>query len=126
MTDIAVNTRLRDPAIILDGKGYLGQIDAYTVPEALDMGRKELETSFSLINYDADVLALWGVVEGQMVALTIRGKAKSDDGTMRRAEHSLCGWIIKISARTLTQPDKPALTITLRLEFPSHQHEENQ
>ncbi|RJL09434.1 phage major tail tube protein [Paracoccus siganidrum] len=102
--------------LFVDGRGYVGQIDGYNPPVALDTGQEGLATSFALTNYDADVLALFGVVAGEMVTFTIRGELERDHETVKRMEHVIRGRITTIECGALRPGQKPALTVTMRLD----------
>lgn len=125
--------------LFVDGKGYAGQVDEYSPPDlaiqvedyrgggmdapvALDMGQEGLETSFALIAYDADVLALWGVAEGQTVPFTARAALESYDGTVKPVEHVMRGRITTIARGSWTPGQKSALTITMRLDYYKETH----
>lgn len=125
---------LKNLNLFVDGRGYAGQIDEYNAPDlslttedfrgggmdapiALDMGMEALETSFGLSAYDADVLSLFGVSQGNAVAFTARGALESYDGTVKPAIHTMRGKITTIARGTWTPGTKASLTITMRLDY---------
>lgn len=136
---MAARDVLKNINLFVDGRGYAGQIDEYNPPEltlvtedyraggmdapvALDMGMEPLETSFSLIAYDADVLALFGVAEGQSVPFTARGALESYDGTVKPVIHNMQGKITQVARGTWAAGQKPQLTITMRLDYYKETH----
>lgn len=131
---MAARDILRNFNLFVDGRGYAGNVTEYSPPDltiltedfraggmdgpvALDMGMEALEASFVLSAYDADVLILWGVVEGERVNFTARGAVESADGTVKPSIHRMRGRIASV-ARGTWQPGQMApLTITVRLEY---------
>lgn len=136
---MAARDVLKNLNLFVDGRGYAGQIDEYNPPDlsiqvedyrgggmdapvALDMGQEGLETSFALIAYDADVLALWGVAEGETVPFTARGALESYDGTVKPVAHYMRGKIVTLARGTWAPGQKPSLTVTMRLDYYKEEH----
>lgn len=136
---MAARDVLKNLNLFVDGRGYAGQIDEYNAPDlalatedyraggmdapvTLDMGMEVLETSFSLIAYDADVLALFGVGEGQDVPFTARGALESYDGTVKPVVHTMRGKITRLARGTWAPGQKPALQVTMRLDYYREEH----
>lgn len=136
---MAARDVLKNINLFVDGRGYAGQIDEYNAPDltlviedyrpggmdapvSLDMGMEPLETSFSLISYDADILRQFGVAEGNPVQFTARGALESYDGTVTAVVHNMRGKIASIARGTWAAGQKPALTVTMRLEYYREQH----
>ena len=81
-------------------------------------GMEALEASFVLTAYDADVLALWGISEGQAINATARGAVESHDGsTVKPAVHRLRGKITSLARGTWQPGQQAPLTVTMRLEY---------
>ena len=131
---MAARDVLKNINLFVDGRGYAGQIDEYNPPDlslqtedyrgggmdgftTLDMGQEVMESSFALISYDADVLALWGVAEGQVVPFTARGALESYDGTVKPVVHTMRGKIVTLARGTWAAGQKPQLTVTMRLDY---------
>lgn len=138
---MAARDVLKNINLFVDGRGYAGQIDEYNPPDlsiqvedyrgggmdapvALDMGQEGLETSFALIAYDADVLAQWGVAEGQSVPFTARGALESYDGSVKPVVHHMRGKITTLARGTWGPGQKPALTVTMRLDYYKETHDD--
>lgn len=87
---------LKNFNLFIDGKGYAGKCDVtppkltlktdehraggMDAPVKIDMGVEAIECQFTLYEYDADVLALWGLNDGDAVKLTLRGAIQQDSG----------------------------------------------
>lgn len=136
---MAARDVLKNINLFVDGRGYAGQIDEYNAPDLalaieayrgggmdtsvpLDMGMEALETSFSLISYDADVLSLFGVGEGNDVPFVARGALESFDGTVKAAVHTMRGKITRMARGTWAAGQKPSLQITMGLQYYREEH----
>ena len=81
---------LKNMNLYVDGKGYAGRIEEITLPKLaikteeyraggmdapieIDLGMEKLESSFTVNEYDPALFALWGLVPGNMVNITLRG-----------------------------------------------------
>lgn len=129
---------LKNYHLTVDGRGYAGQVIEYNAPElaivteehraggmdssvAIDMGMEPLEASFTLSSYSRDVLALFGVAEGNEVPMTVRGALESNDGTVTPVVHAMRGKITKIAPGAWTPGAKPAMAVTVRLAYYRHE-----
>jgi len=89
---------LKNFNLFIDGRGYVGKCEEVNPPKLnikteefraggmdspvmVDMGVEKIEASFTLLEYDKDVLKQFGLVSGNAVAVTIRG-ALQDDTTV--------------------------------------------
>jgi len=125
---------LKNFNLFADGRGYAGQGEEYTppalslvtesfrgggmdAPVPIDMGMEALSASFTLLSYDANVLALWGVTEGNWVPLTVRGAAEGFEGTTRAIAHHMRGRITQIDSGTWQPGQKMPLSITMGLVY---------
>lgn len=124
----------------VDGRGYAGQVDEFNAPKltliteefraggmdaAIDvnMGMEKLVADFSLKAYDANVLALWGVAEGQEVPFTLRESLESFDGTVKAVVHSMRGKITELDPGTSKAGELPLLKATLSLTYYKLDHD---
>lgn len=131
---MAARDVLKNLSAFVDGKGYAGQVASYTpppltlvvddhraggmdAPVSLDMGMEAMEASLVLNSYDRDVLALFGVAEGNAVPFTVRGALESYDGTVTPVQHQMRGKITSLDGGTWTPGEKGELTITFRLDY---------
>ena len=124
---------LQNYSISVDGKGYAGEIGKYTPPDTSlsteeyraggmdapilrEMGMEAMEAKFVFKAYNYDVLALFGVAEGQVVPFVARGALKGIDGSIVPIKHTLRGLVTK-----MTRPDweagkgsEPELTLSIQ------------
>lgn len=128
--------------LFVDGRGYAGQIEEFNAPKLalkteefraggmnapieLTMGMEKLETDFTLISYDADVLSLFGVREGAQVPFVAREALESFDGVITPVVHTMRGKIREIDPGTSKPGEKPSLKISMALTYYRLQHGEN-
>lgn len=86
---------LKQFSLYVDGRGYAGKIDTLTLPELTrktedhrpggldmpiryDMGMEPMECTFSLVEYDANTSALFGLADMSVAQLTARGALRRD------------------------------------------------
>lgn len=125
--------------LFVDGKGYAGQIEEFNPPKLnlvteefraggmhapieITMGMEKLETDFSLISYDKDVLALFGVTEGAQVPFVAREALESFDGTVTPVVHTMRGKVKSIDAGTSKAGDKATIKISMALSYYKLEH----
>lgn len=125
--------------LFVDGRGQAGQLIEFNppkltlvtedfraggmdVPVELTMGMERLEASFSLIAYDRDTLALFGVTEGQFVQFIAREALESFNGTVTPVVHTMRGKIRAIDPGTSKPGEQPALNVELALVYYKMQH----
>jgi P2 family phage contractile tail tube protein len=89
---------LKNFAVFVDGRGYAGKIEEITLPKltikteeyraggmdvpiAMDMGMEKLETDMTFSDYDPEIFKLFGIISGNLVALTLRGALQEPDKT---------------------------------------------
>lgn len=123
----------------VDSKGLAGQIEDFTAPVLamkteefrgggmnaaveLSMGMEKLESSFNLIAYDRDVLALFGVASGNFVSLIAREVLESFDGTVTAVEHVIRGRLRKLDPGTTKAGDKAALNAEMAVTYYKLKH----
>ena len=125
--------------LFVDGRGYAGQVEEFNAPKLalkteefrgggmdapveLTMGMEKLESDFSLISFDRDVLSLFGVAEGSQVPFVAREALESWDGTITTVVHTMRGKIRKMDPGTSKAGDKPSLKIEVALAYYKLQH----
>jgi P2 family phage contractile tail tube protein len=89
---------LKNFAVFVDGRGYAGKVEEITLPKltikteeyraggmdvpiAIDMGMEKLETDMTFSDYDSEIFKLFGIISGNLVALTLRGALQEPDKT---------------------------------------------
>jgi P2 family phage contractile tail tube protein len=87
---------LKNFAVFVDGRGYAGKVEEITLPKltikteeyraggmdvpvAMDMGMEKLETDMTFSDYDQEIFKLFGIISGNLVALTLRGALQEPD-----------------------------------------------
>lgn len=120
--------------LFVDGRGYAGQVEEFNAPKLtlttedfrgggmhapleLTMGHEKLECDFSLIAYDPDILANFGVVEGRQIQFTAREALESHDGTVTPVVHSMRGKIKEIDPGTSKPGEKASLKVSVALSY---------
>ena len=137
---MAANDVRKAVALFVNGKGYAGDIDeleppklalkveefragGMNVPVDLDMGMEKMTASFTLISYDADVLALFGVAPGALaVPFIVREALESLNGVVTPVMHAMTGRITEIDPGTSKGGDKATLKVTMTLDYYRLQH----
>ncbi|MBB78348.1 MAG: phage major tail tube protein [Crocinitomicaceae bacterium] len=89
---------LRNFSLFVDGTGYAGKVTEMTLPTlaiqtedyraggldapiAIDMGMESMSASFTLAEYDVNVLKLFGLYDQNAVDLTVRGALQRNGDT---------------------------------------------
>lgn len=125
--------------LFVDGRGFAGQIEEFTPPKLttkveefraggmaapidLDMGLEKLACDFTLVQYSADVLALFGLAAGNTVPLVAREALESFDGTVTPVVHTMRGRIVEVDPGTSKAGDKSSLKFGLSLTYYKLQH----
>jgi P2 family phage contractile tail tube protein len=85
-------------------------------PIDIDIGMEKMTTSYVLRNYSADVLALWGIVPGQLIQVAARGALESEDGTVTPVVHNMRGKILQPDRGTWSPGQSASITINMTLE----------
>lgn len=136
---MAANDVRKNINLFVDGRGYAGQIEELNPPKLalkveefrgggmnapvdLNMGMEKMETDFTLVKYDRDVLSLFGLAQGQTVPLVVREALESYDGTVTAVIHTMRGRIVEMDPGTSKAGDKPALMCKLSLQYYKLQH----
>lgn len=125
--------------LFVDGRGYAGQADEFNAPKLtlqteefraggmdlpidVTMGMEKLVCDFSLKAYDKYTLALFGVVQGASVPLTVREALESFDGTVTPVVHNMRGKITEIDPGTSKPGELAVLKITMSLTYYKQKH----
>lgn len=125
--------------LFIDGRGMAGQVEEMTppklvlkteefraggmdVPIELTMGMEKLEAEFSLISYDKNVLALFGVSEGNFVPFVLRKALESYDGGVTPVVITMRGKIKQIDPGTVKPGEKASLKFSIALNYYKQEH----
>ena len=124
---------LKNFNLFVDGRGYAGKADEVTppkltiktedfrgggmdVPAAVDMGMEKLEGSFSIVEYDPEVLKQFGLVSGNQVQVTLRG-ALVDDKTTTPMTISLRGMFTDVDMGNFKAGDLATLKCSIACRY---------
>lgn len=136
---MAARDVIKNQNLFVDGRGYAGQLQEVNPPKLtlvteefrgggmdaaidLTMGMEKLTGDFTLISYDRDVLALFGVTEGASVPFTIREALESLDGTVTAVVHNMRGKITELDSGTHKPGEAVPLKVTISLTYYKQTH----
>jgi P2 family phage contractile tail tube protein len=139
---MAARDVLKNLVLWVDGKGMAGQVQDFTPPKltqkneefqgggmmapiAVTVGMERLTASFSLISFDADVLALFGVAEGSSTSLTVRGALESFDGTITPVQMTMRGKVTELDNGDWKPGTVPYLKVQMELNYYKLTHNGN-
>jgi P2 family phage contractile tail tube protein len=119
--------------LFVDGRGQAGKIDELELPTLtiqteehraggmdapieLDLGMEAMEASFTLAEYDENVLRLFGLADGNAAQLTARGALQRDGEAVVPVVVNLRGMLKEVELGTWQAGEKaaPAFSIALR------------
>ena len=122
--------------LFIDGRSYAGVAEEVTLPPLertmedfrgggmlgpikLDMGLEALQLSFTLAEFNADVLALWGVEDASGVGARFMGAAQADnaDGTVDAIEIAVRGRWQKIDPGNAKQGEAAKMSVDMPLTY---------
>jgi P2 family phage contractile tail tube protein len=136
---MAARDVLKNVNLFVDGKGQAGQLQEFNPPKLtlkmdearlggmdgsieLEMGMEKLESAFTLIGYDADVLALMGVRPGASIPLVARGVLESFDGSTTAVAHTMRGKLKEVDPGTWKPGEAAPLKGMVALTYYKLQH----
>lgn len=136
---MAARDVLKNLTLWVDGRGMAGQVQEVNPPKltqqleefrgggmiapvAITMGMERITSDFSLVAYDPDVLALFGVVENATTSLTIRGGLESFDGTVTPVVMTMTGKVTAQDPGTWEAGKVAYLKTTMELNYYKLQH----
>ncbi|MCT4575073.1 MAG: phage major tail tube protein [Alphaproteobacteria bacterium] len=96
---MAIPKILKNFNLFVDGRGYVGKAEEVNPPKLaikteelraggmdspidIDMGMEKLEASFTICEYDKEILKQFGLVDGKAVQITLRGAMADDENTV--------------------------------------------
>jgi hypothetical protein len=124
---------LKNFNLFIDGRGYVGKAEEVNPPKLnikteefraggmdspamIDMGVEKLEGSFTLLEYDKDVLKQFGLVSGNSVQVTLRG-AMQDDTTVSPIIIKLRGMYTEMDMGKFAAGEKGTLQCTIACRY---------
>ena len=136
---MAARDVIKNQTLFVDGRGYAGQLSEVNPPKLtlkteefrgggmdmpvdITMGMEKMTADFTLISYDRDVLALFGVREGTTVPFTVREVLESFDGTTTGVVHTMQGKITELDSGTHKPGEMAPLKVSLSLTYYKQAH----
>ena len=124
---------LKNFNLFVDGRGYVGLVEELTLPKLsakmtelqsggmdmpldIEMGMDKLECSFSLFEYDVDIISQFGLSNGAQVPLTLRG-ALDNEEEVTPVVITLQGAWKELDFGSWKAGDKPSLKVNVSLRF---------
>lgn len=120
--------------LFVDGRGYAAKVSecelpkltikteeyqpgGYDAPIEMDMGLEKLETNFTLLDLDVDVLKQFGIGHNNSVPVTLRGALSYGDGMSVPAVVQFQGMFREIEPPKFGKPGKLELKATMALKY---------
>ena len=124
---------LKNFNLFVDGRGYAGRAEEVSPPKltlkteefrgggmdapaVIDLGMEKLEASFSLVEYDPEILKQFGLVPGNSVQITLRG-ALVDDSTTTPMVIGLRGMFTELDMGKFKAGDKATLQCSVACRY---------
>lgn len=118
----------------VDGRGYAGKIDefeppkltikteeyrpgGYDAPIEADLGMEKMESTFTLLDCDRDVLSYYGVGHNKPVACTARAGIGNGDGTVASHVYQLQGMWKELEQPKLKAGEKLSMKVSVALKY---------
>ncbi|MDA0782432.1 MAG: phage major tail tube protein [Proteobacteria bacterium] len=117
----------------VDGRGYAGRVDEVVLPKLtvkteehraggmdvaieIDMGMEKLECELTFAEYDIELFRLFGLIDGNSVAITLRGAMQSD-GDAESIVINLRGSFREVDSGTWKAGDKATLKCMVAVRY---------
>lgn len=117
----------------VDGRGYAGRVDEVTVPKLslkmeehraggmdapveIDLGMEKLESELTFAEYDKELFRLFGLTDGKVVGITLRG-AIQGGGETEAVVINLRGQLKELDAGSWKAGDKATLKCSVALNY---------
>jgi uncharacterized protein len=121
---------LKNFHVYIDARGYAGNADqvklpklsiktddylagGLDVPVGLDMGQEKMESTVVLSKFDPDALTLWGLRDGYMCPITVKGATESLDGSVKQVVANMRGKIRGVEMDDLKAQERSKITFTM-------------
>lgn len=121
-------------SLFVDGRGYAGKVDefeapkltikteearpgGYNAPVEIDLGMEKMESSFTLLDWDHDVLNYFGLGHNKPVAVTVRGGVGNGDGTAVSYVYNLQGMWKELEQPKLKGGEKLSMKVQIALKY---------
>ncbi len=124
---------LKNFNLFIDGRGYAGRVEEVNLPKLnikteefraggmdspayIDMGIEKLEGTFTLLEYDKDILKQFGLINGNVAQATLRG-AMQNETTVSQIVVKMRGMYTEIDMGKFSAGEKGTLQCTLACRY---------
>lgn len=121
---------LKNFNLFVDGRGYAGAVESVQLPSvevvnemyrgggmdgsiALDMGISPMECQFTLSSFDYSSLSTWGLGEGNLIPVVIRGALEDVNGNTTALYARMLGTIRSVTPSEFTPAGKATLAFVM-------------
>lgn len=125
---------LKNMNLFVDGRGYAGRIDEIELPKLtikteehraggmdlpieIDLGMEKLEASMTLSDYDAEIFKLFGLVDHQSIAMTIRGSVQAQGEAAQAVVINLRGGWKELDSGSWKPGDKSSVKAAVTANY---------
>ncbi len=129
---------LKNMNLFVDGVGFAGEVEEMTppvltiieedvrtggmdAPLALDFGMEKLSASFSMSNYNKDIMKRFGFTKGTRIPVVMRGALVDWDGTVKAAIITMTGKIRSIDLGSWTAGSRQTMKVEMSLDYYKHE-----
>jgi hypothetical protein len=116
--------------LFVDGRGYAGRVDEVQLPKLslkteehraggmdlpveIDLGMEKLESTLTLSDYDPELFKLYGLVDNDSIAITIRGAIQAQGEDAKPVVVNMRGGWKELDSGTWKPGDKSTLSISV-------------
>lgn len=120
--------------LFVDGRGYAGKIDefeppklmvkteefypgGYAAPVEVDLGLEKMEATFTLLDWDREVLNYFGIGHNKPVSCTVRAGIGHGDGSATPYVYQLQGMWKEMEQPKLKRGEKLSLKVQIALKY---------
>ena len=118
----------------VEGRGYAGKVDELTppklglkteevraggmdAPEDVDMGMEKLTTDFTMMGYEKEVIARFGLAPGTQTQIVFRGAIQDETGTVEACVINATGKVTSIERGAWKAGEKSTVKVSMTLGY---------
>ena len=131
---MAIPKKLKNLTLFVDGEGFAGRVEeleppkltikteefragGFDAPIEIDMGMEKLEAKMMIAEYDPAIFRLFGLIDGNAVAVTMRGALQADSAETTPIVVSLRGAWRELETGTWKSGDNTSLTAMMAVRY---------
>ena len=131
---MAIPKKLKNLTLFVDGQGYAGRVETleppkltvkteefrgggFDAPVEIDMGLERLEARLEVAEYDPALFRLFGLIDGNAVAVTLRGALQGDSTEATPLVISLRGAWRELDSGSWRSGENSTLTAMLAVRY---------